>query len=86
MDILIHNLDYQEYDAKLHANIREKATLAIEYDKSMNNNSGGSLYDNDNFYYTNSTGSTDDDDLGRKMIYGYVKKNNGWYNILNINQ
>lgn len=86
MDILVHNLEYQNYDVKLQANIKEKANLAIEYDSFLNSNSGGSAYDNDNFFYTNSTGTTDDDDDARKAIYGYIGKGTGWYNIFNVNK
>lgn len=30
-------------------------------------------------------GQSDDDDLARKTIYGYVKKDMGWYNIFTMN-
>lgn len=85
MDTLIENLDIQNYDTKLHSNITEKADLAMGYDTVLNSNSEGSAYDNDNFFYTNSTGSTDDDDLARKTLYGYIKKDIGWHNGLIMN-
>lgn len=85
MDTLIENLDIQNYDSKLHSNLTEKADFSIEYDLLLNSNSGGSAYDNDDFFYTNSTWSTDDDDLARKTLYGYIKKNIGWYNGFIIN-
>ena len=41
MDTLIENLDIQNYEAKLHSNITEKADLSIGYDMSVNTNGGG---------------------------------------------
>lgn len=41
MDTLIENLDSQSYDSKLHSNITEKSTLAIDYDTSLNTDGSG---------------------------------------------
>ncbi|EKD29697.1 MAG: hypothetical protein ACD_78C00314G0002 [uncultured bacterium (gcode 4)] len=191
MDILSSNLDLQNYDTLLHANISEKAELAFKYDISLNTNGSGFVdtiqcpsavtmsgtidsttietiatapYFNNTLLYcsgstasgnlllqygsgftTYATGSylgsvialtgttvltgtftdgsgtyisftvptdysgldsnynsddyrpisslntpypagyTDDDDLGRRILYGYVKKDAGWYSAFNIN-
>lgn len=41
MDILSSNLELQNYDTLLHANISEKAELAFKYDISLNTNGSG---------------------------------------------
>lgn len=82
MDILSGNLALQNYDTVLHAHITEKANLAFGYDISRNSNSGTSNGGNDDFV---STGATDDDDIGRKTLYGYVKKKTGWSNVFSVN-
>jgi len=191
MDILSSNLDLQNYDTLLHANISEKAELAFKYDISLNTNGSGfvdtiacpstvtmsgtlsgstseiiptspffngtiltcsgmtasgnlllqygsgftiyttgsylgstitltgsttlsgtfsdingtyisfvapvdysgldSNYNSDDYRPISSlntpypAGYTDDDDLGRRTLYGYVKKDAGWYSAFNIN-
>lgn len=41
IDTLIENFDIQNYDTKLHSNIREKSNFTFEYDTAMNTNGSG---------------------------------------------
>lgn len=41
MDMLMENLDMQNYNTKLHSNITEKADLAFRYDTFLNTDGNG---------------------------------------------